>query len=298
MTRSSTPRVSIGVPVYNGERFLGHALESLLAQTFGDFELVISDNASTDLTEEIARSFADADERVTYVRSAENLGAAGNFKKVFHLTSGRYFKWAAHDDLCEPEFLERCVEVLDGHHSTVLCYTRMMRLTPEGSPFRPITETLDVSSPNPARRFAKMIHATWCLPVFGLIRRDALLQTSVMGSYMGADHVVLTELAIHGRFFEVPELLFGCRKHPGKYSHTKSRRTQREWWDPARNQSVAFDKWRKMKEHAASVARSSLASRQKLQCYGHVGAWALSNAKPLAGDVVRAVGTSVRSRSA
>ena len=99
------PRVSIGLPVYNGELFLENALDSILSQTYSDFELIISDNASDDKTEEICRSYAARDKRVRYSRNAHNLGAAPNYNRVYHLARGRYFKWASHDDVLAPEFL-------------------------------------------------------------------------------------------------------------------------------------------------------------------------------------------------
>ena len=110
---NNKPRVSIGMPVFNGENYLAEALDSLLTQTFSDFELIISDNASTDKTEEICRAYAVRDQRIRYFRNQENLGASRNYNRVFELSSGEYFKWAAHDDLCAPEFLGRCVDVLD-----------------------------------------------------------------------------------------------------------------------------------------------------------------------------------------
>ena len=116
---SSTPKVSLGLPVYNGENFIAQAIESILAQTFTDFELIITDNGSTDRTPKICEAYAARDRRVAYSRNPENLGAAPNFNRAFALSSGRYFKWVAHDDLIAPEFLARCVKVLDNDPSVV-----------------------------------------------------------------------------------------------------------------------------------------------------------------------------------
>ena len=99
------PRVSIGLPVYNGENFLEFALDSILGQTFQDFELIISDNASTDATESICRRYAAKDSRIRYYRNPNNQGAAQNYNRVFALARGEYFKWAAHDDVCKPNYL-------------------------------------------------------------------------------------------------------------------------------------------------------------------------------------------------
>lgn len=107
------PRVSIGLPVYNGQQYLRQALDSLLAQTFHTFEVIISDNASNDATPEICRDYAACDPRIRYVRHDVNRGAAWNFNYVFGLARGVYFKWHAHDDMLEPTFLEQCVTILD-----------------------------------------------------------------------------------------------------------------------------------------------------------------------------------------
>jgi glycosyltransferase involved in cell wall biosynthesis len=123
---ATPPRVSIGLPVYNGERFLKDALDSILSQTYRDFELIISDNASSDHTEEICRRYAARDERVRYYRYDNNVGAARNFNRVFQLSRGEYFKWAAHDDICSPGFLQRCVKILDSDTAVVVCFSILL----------------------------------------------------------------------------------------------------------------------------------------------------------------------------
>ena len=117
------PTVSIGLPVHNGAAFLAEAIESIPAQTFTDFELVISDNASTDRTPEICRSYTAADGRIRYYRQEANIGAARNYNVVFQRSSGKYFKWAAHDDLIRPTYLARCVAALEADPEAVLCHS-------------------------------------------------------------------------------------------------------------------------------------------------------------------------------
>src|SRR5688500_17690003 len=102
---SGSPRVTVGVPVYNGEKLLAAALDSLLAQTYRNFKVIISDNASTDGTREIGESYARKDERVVYTRNEKNIGAAGNLNRLVALADTPYFKWAAYDDLIAPTFL-------------------------------------------------------------------------------------------------------------------------------------------------------------------------------------------------
>ena len=130
---TGAPRVSIGLPVYNGERWLSQSVESILAQSFTDFELVICDNASTDGTEAICRGFAGRDERVRYLRNARNIGGMRNATLVFEQARGEYFRWAAHDDVCEPTLIERLVEVLDDHPEVVAAVSPSISIDGDGN---------------------------------------------------------------------------------------------------------------------------------------------------------------------
>jgi glycosyltransferase involved in cell wall biosynthesis len=226
-------RVSIGVPVYNGERYLAEALESLLAQSFKDFEIVISDNDSTDATSEIGRAYQSKDQRVRYFRSEQNRGAAWNFNRAFELSTAPLFKWAACDDLHEERFLERCVEVLDRDPSVVLSHTYYKMIDArgvalqydyehdrfvggDGRPVPRADRNHIAEAAEPEARFRDLLtHMWWCVPSFGVIRRDAFLKTSGHGDYWGADKVFLAELALQGRFCQVPEALFAKRVHDG-----------------------------------------------------------------------------------
>jgi len=126
------PFVSVGMPIFNGARYAPAAIDSVLAQTFGDWELVICDNASTDDTESLCRSYAQRDPRIKYFRNPENLGAHPNYGLAFARSQGRYFKWAAHDDYLDPNALARCVAVLDAHDDVVVAYPRVVDVAPEG----------------------------------------------------------------------------------------------------------------------------------------------------------------------
>ena len=122
-TTKKTPKVSIGMPVFNGGATVRDALESLLAQTFADFELIISDNGSTDDTEEICREYDAADERIRYVRQPENRGAAANWAFVLDQAVGEYFMWAAHDDLWDPSYIYELTSVLDADSSVGVAFS-------------------------------------------------------------------------------------------------------------------------------------------------------------------------------
>ncbi len=132
----SAPTLTIGMPVYNGAKYIAEAVESILAQTFRDFELIISDNASTDDTESICRAFAARDPRVTYRRNRQNVGLSANNNLLVPLARGRFFKWAPCDDVLRPEYLERCVAVLDADPNVVLVYPGTQFVDGDGAPAR------------------------------------------------------------------------------------------------------------------------------------------------------------------
>lgn len=224
-------RVSIGVPVYNGENYLAQTLDSLLAQRFSDFEIVISDNGSTDGTAEICRSYQTTDKRIRYFRSATNLGAAWNHNHVVELCSAPLFKWSSHDDLHEPSFLEGCVAILDSDPDVVLSHTYVKMIDGAGEtlrydgeancfidrfgrPMRPLDRNHMAEAAEPERRFGDILsHMWWCDASFGVMRRDKLLRTSGVGNYWGSDKVLMAELSLQGRFCQVREQLFGRRIH-------------------------------------------------------------------------------------
>jgi glycosyltransferase involved in cell wall biosynthesis len=225
--------LSIGVPVYNGEKFLADALDSLLMQSFTDFEIIISDNASTDRTAEIGRCYQNKDSRVRYFRNERNLGAAWNHNRVFELSSAPLLKWAACDDLHEPLFLERCVDAMHDDPGIVLTHTYVKMIDERGEALRfdserhcfidssgapvPLPDRKHIAEAvEPEVRFRDVLsHAWWCVQCFGVIRRDAFLRTSGHGNYWGADKVFLAELALQGRFLQVREQLFAQRVHDG-----------------------------------------------------------------------------------
>jgi glycosyltransferase involved in cell wall biosynthesis len=283
------PLVSIGMPVYNGDDLVGAAIESLLSQDYPDFELIISDNCSTDRTEDICREYLRQDSRVRYVRQTANKGAAANFNCLVQMARGKYFKWAAHDDLCAPRFLSACVRELETDRSIVLCFTRVRCIDKDGSPVGAYHNIWANSADAlPEARFADIIllpHA--CFEVFGVVRSEVLRRTALIGPYMASDRVLLAELALHGRLFEVAEPLFLSRDHPGR-SVNLHPHARHVWFDTARAGSMHFPYWRLLGESISCVARSPVTRRAKLQCYRHLLTWAWNSWRLLRGDVRRA----------
>jgi hypothetical protein len=223
----SSPRVSIGLPVYNGDRFLAETLDSILAQTFAEYDVLIVDNASTDRTAEIGQQYAAKDARIRYRRNPVNVGAMRNFNLAFRRTSGHYFKWWAADDLCMPTFLERCVEALDHRPTATLAYTRAIQIDARGEPIGDYDALL--SSPDwtgsPSDRFRALLAEflatkglTAPIYVAGLMPRRALERTMLLGSYIGSDLTLASELALAGELVDVPESLLLVRAHAGSSS--------------------------------------------------------------------------------
>lgn len=228
------PRVSIGLPVFNGENYLQEAIRSILNQTYNDFELIICDNSSTDRTEEICRRYASEDGRVRYHRNPRNLGASPNYNRVFDLSSGEYFKWMAHDDVIAPEYLERCVAALDREPDAVLAQPLVGVIDAKGDVLSIHDNDLQrASSARVSERFAHLVRLprhNW--EVFGLIRREVVARTALHAPYSCSDVALTIELALQGRFTLVPEPLFFNRDHAERFSHAAlvDREKCWQWW--------------------------------------------------------------------
>jgi glycosyltransferase involved in cell wall biosynthesis len=283
----STPAITVGLPVYNGEAFLAQAIESILGQSFTDFELVISDNASTDGTLEICRAYASKDRRIRLLANETNLGAAPNFNLVVREARGRYFKWSAHDDRLAPRFLEACRDALDRDPDSVLAFTRVRRIDAEGHEIGKVEFDLDWSAARPSRRFARQILVNhWCFHVFGLIRSDALRQTRLIESYVGSDRALLAHLALLGRFTIVDEDLFYHREHRGRSTKSIPRlRERRGWFDTRYAGQRSMPHWQLLSDYWR-LAREVPASRRDRMASGlQTLRWIALNSGALIGDL-------------
>jgi glycosyltransferase involved in cell wall biosynthesis len=300
----TVPRVTIGMPVYNGSDYVAEAIESILKQTFADFELVISDNASTDNTEDVCRSYAAKDSRIRYSRLEANIGAASNFNRVFDGCRSDYFKWAAHDDICLPTFLQRCVETLDGASpEAVLCMPRTLMIGASGQTLSEHDDNLDLRESSPAARmitFARRIMASGCHSVFGVIRTEALRKTRLIGPFVASDVVLLGELATQGELWEIPDRLFGARIHPGcSHQKFKSRpdgmEAYAQWFDPSNSGRRLRGLRTKLAiEQLRGIVRSSLSPVQKLGCScGFTAAWCCREGRVALGAMKRKFGQRI-----
>jgi hypothetical protein len=279
------PRLSLGIPVYNGAAYLAQLFDCLRAQTFTEYEAIISDNASIDATEQICRRMTASDSRFRYLRNECNIGAAPNFNRVFELASGHYFKWTAHDDLLAPTYLERCVAVLDDDPGVSVCHAAIQVVS---AGLRPLSYDAELgryvdddgtpallrepaglaSAPDPAQRFDDVLNGMQlCSEIFGVMRTELLRRTSLHGSYYGSDKVLLAELAMLGRIETVPELLFIKRFHKDT-SYYLTTRERAAWIDP--EASFRVPQVHVLKGYLKALSLVPLTPSQRVRCWGSI----------------------------
>ncbi len=273
VTSTNTPRVSIGLPVYNGEIYLAAAVASLLNQTFTNFELIISDNASTDRTEEICRTYAATDKRIRYYRNERNLGAAWNFNRTFELATGPYFMWACHDDVWAPTFIAQCVATLDARPEIILAYTKSIIIDEHGDSVYEYDAQFNTESPCADLRFHDLVRTPHkCFQLLGIIRTGALAKSPLYGNYTSSDIVLLAQLGLTGAFHELPETLFFYRHH-AQQSIRIDRFARMAWADPARSTYAALPHWRLFFGLWGCIQQVSLPWGERIRCYITMLCW-------------------------
>jgi len=283
------PKVSIGLPVRNGERYVTQAIESLLSQSFTDFELIITDNLSTDRTAEICAGFATTDNRVRFYQNKTNIDAARNFNKVASLARGTFFAWANHDDWWGETYLERCVEALGADHASVLSYTGSYLVDESGAVLAEprVGLGLDAASPwerlrkyhdllleverGPEHECHKQVSEGLWIPVYGLIRTEVLCKTRMIGKYISSDTVLIEEMLLHGPFQEIPDKLFFKRDH-GERSMRECYSLEKriEWFTGKKRPALMFPQWRLLRERFASVWRAARGTQSKVRCWAEI----------------------------
>jgi glycosyltransferase involved in cell wall biosynthesis len=280
------PRLSVGLPVYNGERYVRQAIEALLGQTYRDFELIISDNASTDQTEEICRGYAADDRRIRYLRQDRNLGAAPNHNLLVELSRGELFKWASADDLYARDLLERCVDALDADPGLALahCYTAI--IDADNQIVTPMRYDLATTSGSAAERFRSLLFGSGGDDDGGVIRMAVLRRTPLLGSYLHSDRTIVADLALQGRFHHVPDWLYFRRDHPGRIERSSvGVRSFCVQLDPRRADSRRHPGIRLVGEYPLAyvkmINRAPLSAAERWACRGWLAAWAASRCVPV-----------------
>jgi len=287
-------KVAIGLPVHNGGNYIAAAIESILAQTYGDFDLLISDNASIDGTEQICRAYAKRDGRIRYMRRPKNVGAAANHNLLVRMADSPYFKWAAHDDVLAPGFLAACVEVLD-HDPTVVLASPASILIDEFGKALPYAAEIGgmidrsgvcwpvmperndgLMAKDPAVRFAAvMLNMFMCVEIFGLMRRSMLLRTPLQGPFCGANKVVLARMSLLGPFWLGQETLFFRRCHAQQFSAAICG-AYRAMWYSGRRESIFTQQIKLLLAYCRVVNATELTVRQRRICLGAIAQRALT----------------------
>ncbi len=294
---SDVLKLAVGMPVYNGQNYLAEALTAVLNQSFSDFELIISDNASTDTTEEIVIDLTKDDTRVVYLRQPVNLGAAPNYNAAFESAQpSDYFVWVAHDDVPHERFFEACVEALDGDPAAALAFTRARRIGPAGEEIEQLPGRPRLTLTSAADRFGDAIKQSYNPhPIFGVMRRSALLGTHLHGSYLGSDRTLLAEMGLQGRFVEIPETLFDIRWHQEKSTqqpYAKDKRNTRDvWFDSSNEGKIRLPRWIRFGAYIRALLTAPVSPREKVRGFGKLARWlgVWKNSKALIYEIVAAV---------
>jgi glycosyltransferase involved in cell wall biosynthesis len=283
------PLVTIGLPVYNSDRYVKQSLDSLLAQTYGNFVLVISDNASTDNTAGICRDYAERDARIRYFRNATNIGNPRNFNRVFELTTTRYLKWSTSDDFWEATFLERAVEVMERDPGIALCYPKAWLVDASGGNPRPFDDVLHLMQDDPAERFTAVVeNIRLAHQHLGLIRTAHLRQTHLLGIYVASDITLLAELSLYGKFYELSERLFFRRFHEtsGSWKRDDQKHQAQYYYGTSGSRQAALPRWRCYAGLYAAVRSSPLPLKAKSNLYGRLAKRMMWNRRELARELL------------
>jgi glycosyltransferase involved in cell wall biosynthesis len=274
----SIPGVSVGLPVYNGARFIAEAIDSILGQSFAELELIISDNASTDSTQEICERYARSDRRVLYFRQPVNLGAPRNWNFVADKARGRYFKWASANDFVDREFIAKTSDVLESDEGTVLCYGRTW-IVDESTDERQLYDgDMAVTDDRPSARFirvCRMFRLNNALS--GLFRLDMLRRTRLNQVYPASDIPLLAEMALLGRFRMLADPLLYRRIGQHSFSSLLSTAKLQELFDPQKVGGCDFRELHRQTDCFRAVVRTPMAPMEKLRSFAavaHQAYWA------------------------
>jgi glycosyltransferase involved in cell wall biosynthesis len=261
------PVISVGLPVYNGARFIGKAVDSILDQSFADLELIISDNASTDNTRDICEQYVKRDPRVRYFRQPTNIGAPKNWNFVVHQARGCFFKWASANDYCDSEMLAKCAATLEADRRLVLCYGRTRLIDDTDRPIELYDGDFPILGNRPSERYG---HVRRCLGLnnaqMGLIRLDVLRLTQLERTYPAGDMVLMAELALLGPFALLPDVLFYRRMSKEAASRFLAPPELQHFIDPTGK--ATMNHWCLQRDYVALVVRAPISLREKWRCLG------------------------------
>ena len=262
------PKTIVGLPVYNGQKYIAAAIESHLAQSFGDFDLVISDNGSTDSTPEICARYANKDPRIKLLRSAENRGILWNHRRVMESISSttRYFRWAGADDVLESGLLQAMVDVLEARSDVEAVMPATKNIGEEGEIIGSMDRTLEMQSSDVLERAFKVLTASYQHVVaYGLLRAPSLRAMRTGPNYIGWDPIFIWELALRGKVHQLTEPALLRRFHKGSISRVKTVKEMKKWVEPNAQAGMNFPHWTWEYERLRSLFSCSLSVRDKLR---------------------------------
>jgi glycosyltransferase involved in cell wall biosynthesis len=282
---STEPRLSLGLAVYNGENYLAESLDALLGQSYEDFELIISDNASTDGTADICRRYKKQDSRVRYVRQPRNIGLSPNHNFVVEEARGELFKWASNDDLYARDLLKRCVDALDEYPHVVLAHSWTAKIDASGTVTEAFEYPLATATQRAPERFRSILFDSGGDDCYGIIRTDVLRRTAMIDSYHHADRTIVAEIGLHGPFFQVPDWLYFRRDHAEMAERAcPTMRSRCVNMDPRRANRLRHPAVRLYGEYVwayiAAIRRAPLSPADRRECYRYLAQWFASRARP------------------
>ena len=272
------PKLSVGLPVYNGQAYLAESIEALLGQSYEDFELIISDNASTDDTADICYRYEKEDPRIRYFRQKHNIGGAPNHNFLVAQARGELFKWASHDDLYGRDLLKRCVDALEEFPHVILAHSWTALIDASGTITKAVRYGLATSSPSAPERFRSLLYEVGGGDDGGVIRMDVLRRAPQLASYYHSDRTQVAGMALYGPFYHVPDWLYFRRDHDERAKWAF--KTARSWCanlDPQRADALRNPALRLYAEYlwgyVSAIHGAPLTNSDKRACYRHLARW-------------------------
>jgi hypothetical protein len=305
-SRSAVPLVSIGLPVRNGEQYLREAIDSLLSQTYRGFELIICDDASDDRTQQICREYAARDGRIRYYRSEHDIGGRENFNRAFHLSRGRYFKWAVPDDLCESQLLEECVRALEADSTAAMAFTGTRVIDSDGNVIASDRRRPGTDSPSPVQRYRALIFAEHrphtAFEAFGLYRRSVLGRSNLFDRIWRAESALFVRCALMGRFIRIDGDLSPSRDRNSRLFRAQPKPMEREsvsagtpktdptppleWWDAPERSISGLPECVIAREYLRAISQTPLSRMQKRLCRLWWALFVARHASTLTGELL------------
>ena len=268
-----SPRLTVGLPVYNGERYLDETIQAIRAQSYEDFELFVADNASTDGTRDIVEAHAAEDPRIVLDVATENRGASYNWNRCYAQAATEFFTWACADDIPLPGKYDACIQLLDSWPEAVLAYSGTELIDEHGALTGPFDDIGPVEEDTQAARLERIVRDLVLVhPLFGVIRTDVLTTTRGMEPYKRADTVLLGELALRGHFAFTPDVHFHRRMHP-EVSMQGSDEAIAAHYTGSPSSGPIFPNARLLRGHLEAIKEAPLSRAEKLQAVRALRRW-------------------------